>query len=112
MSGLLTEYGNEEGEERKEKKEGKEEKEKYPVKNCMQKYIRHNNLIKHIKDLKGLGHLYAKSIINEKAYNQYHKRFRGLTKHIKHQQAVYNTRLIKHITHHLTFLRVITRKFR
>jgi len=56
-SSLLTEY---------KKKEGKE---KYPVKNYMQKYLRHNNLIRYIRDLNRLGHLYAKSIINEKVYN-------------------------------------------
>ena len=65
-SSLLTEYRNKEEEEGKK---GKKKKEKYLIKNCMQKYTRYNNLIKHIRDLKGLGHLYTKSIINKKAYN-------------------------------------------
>ena len=69
MSSLLTEYGNKKREKGKEGKEGKEEKEKCLVKNCMQKYIRHNNLIRYIKDLKGLSHLYTRSIINKKACN-------------------------------------------
>ena len=102
-SGLLTEYG---------KEEGKEEKEKCPVENCMQKYARHDNLVRHIRDSDGLGHLYAKSIIDEKACDQCHKRFRGSTSRIKHQQAAHNTGPIKHVTHHLTFLGVITREFR
>ena len=55
-SGLLTEYRNKEG---KEGKEGKEKKEKYLIKNCMQKYIRYNNLIRYIRDLKGLNYLYT-----------------------------------------------------
>ena len=35
----------------------------------MQKYIRYNNLIKHIRDLDRLSYLYTKSIINEKVYD-------------------------------------------
>jgi hypothetical protein len=63
VSGLLIEYGKE------EEKEEKEEKEKCLVKNCMQKYIRHDNLIRYIRDLDRLGYLYTKSIINKKACN-------------------------------------------
>ena len=64
MSSLLIEYGKEEG---KEEKEEKEEKEKCLVENCMQKYIRYDNLIRHIRDLDRLSHLYTKSIIDKKA---------------------------------------------